>query len=337
MKTLLLLLTLTLPSLCFANQAVIPGRVFEFPADHNLHPNFQSEWWYVTANLKGENGKDYGAQFTLFSNTVDVAGQPQRIFFAHAALSSQTAFYHGERYARADMNHAGVTAQPWQAYIDHWSFDGSGTAPLPGQLTVVEPQFGYQLNLSQSPYFLLGEQGFSAKNASGSIASYYYNAPFININGFITLAGKTIKVSGEGWLDREWSSSLFNTANLQQNKNKIGWDWLSLHLNPQQALMLFRVHHPDETHVTGVVINKNGQQTPLKTKQINWMPKSYKSFNGAEYPISWTLDIPSQKIKLSINPINNNQFLNGTIPYWEGAVKTTGSHQAKGYLELFGY
>ena len=26
----------------------VPGKVFSFPADHGAHPDFRTEWWYVT-------------------------------------------------------------------------------------------------------------------------------------------------------------------------------------------------------------------------------------------------------------------------------------------------
>ena len=45
---------------------VLSGREFSFPEDHNIHPDFLTEWWYITANLLGEDGITYGAQFTLF-------------------------------------------------------------------------------------------------------------------------------------------------------------------------------------------------------------------------------------------------------------------------------
>src|SRR6476660_8991807 len=46
--------------------AVVPGKIFTFPADHGPHPEFRIEWWYVTANLRDAAGNAYGAQWTLF-------------------------------------------------------------------------------------------------------------------------------------------------------------------------------------------------------------------------------------------------------------------------------
>ena len=43
-----------------------PGVALKFPGDHGAHPGFRIEWWYLTANLEGPNGRAYGAQWTLF-------------------------------------------------------------------------------------------------------------------------------------------------------------------------------------------------------------------------------------------------------------------------------
>lgn len=321
---------------------VVPGRQFSFPQDHNLHERFQTEWWYVTANLKGEDGFAYGAQFTLFSNSIMIAGQPQRIYFAHAALSTPTDFFHAERYAKANMRLGGVESNPWQVFLDHWQFKGSKAVPLPGTLTVSEPKFAYNLNLSESPYFLQGDKGFSKKNTSGSQASYYYNAPFIKLKGDIKFNDKTVKVTGDAWFDREWSSGMFagrglNSAESNQLIGKIGWDWLALHLDEKTALMLYRVRSKDETFLSGAVMYASGKQQQLTASDINWQPTQYQDFDGHKYPIGWSLKVPSHQVDITVSAINKNQLMDGIIDYWEGAVKTTGSHESKGYLELFGY
>ncbi len=41
-------------------------RPFEFPLDHGPHPDYRSEWWYLTLDLHSAEGARYGAQFTLF-------------------------------------------------------------------------------------------------------------------------------------------------------------------------------------------------------------------------------------------------------------------------------
>jgi len=335
---LCLIIALLLPVADAADFAEVePGRQFSFPQDHNLHEGFQSEWWYVTANLQGDDGLSYGAQFTFFSNTLMVANQPQRIFLAHAALSTPTGFYHAERYAKANMGHAGLQQKPWRLFLDHWQFNGSNEAPLPGELVVSEPQFAYQLKLSDSPYFLQGEKGFSKKNHSGSLASYYYNAPFIKIDGILYFADKSVKVRGDAWFDREWSSNVLQGQKLgKTGGGNVGWDWLALHLDDKTALMLYRIRSGGETYLSGVLMTASGDQTPLAAGVIDWQATLWKTFKGQKYPLHWQLKIPDHNINLTLSPINDEQFMDGSIAYWEGAVQTDGSHTVRGYLEVFG-
>jgi len=309
---------------------VIPGRDFSFPQDHNIHAEFQTEWWYVTANLLGEDGLAYGAQFTLFRNNLLVGGKLHPIFFAHAALTTQTEFFYAERFARADMGHGGIESEPWLAFLDHWQFKGTGKNPLPGTLSVTEKDFSYKLRLSTSPYFLQGDNGFSKKSTDGLIASYYYSAPFLELNGQIQFNGKSVKVAGDAWFDREWSATSLTDGEL-------GWDWLALHLDADTALMLYRVGSAGENYLSGTIMKASGVQRRLSAIDIDWRPLEWAEFSDREYPIVWQLTIPSEDIELTIRPINNQQFLNATTQYWEGAVKTSGSHSVKGYLELFGY
>ena len=47
-----------------------PETALTFPADHGAHPDFRIEWWYLTATLHGDDGQDYGVQWTLFRSAL---------------------------------------------------------------------------------------------------------------------------------------------------------------------------------------------------------------------------------------------------------------------------
>ncbi|MBV6638383.1 MAG: iron ABC transporter permease, partial [Mameliella sp.] len=69
-----------------------PDPVFDFPADHGPHPDYRIEWWYVTANLAGPDGTDYGVQWTLFRSAL-APGEGEgwtspQVWFAHAAVTT---------------------------------------------------------------------------------------------------------------------------------------------------------------------------------------------------------------------------------------------------------
>src|ERR1700747_193133 len=82
-----------------------PGYRYKFPRDHFNHPDFQTEWWYYTGNLKSTNGKRFGFELTFFRQAISrgpakvTAWNVQDLYFAHLALSDLDGgkFYHAER------------------------------------------------------------------------------------------------------------------------------------------------------------------------------------------------------------------------------------------------
>ena len=64
--------------------------------------------------------------------------------------------------------------------------------------------------------------------------------------------------------------------------------------------------------------------------------------SGSRYPIAWQLDLPGQELTLRVHPYMQEQELNLTVRYWEGAVSVTGNQRGTtisgdGYVELTGY
>ena len=101
-----------------------------------------------------------------------------------------------------------------------------------------------------------GEAGFSVKSEAGQ-ASYYYSQPFYTLTGTLTLDGREVAVTGQGWLDREWSSAPL-TADQE------GWDWFALHLDGGAKLMVYRLRHRDApAFLAGTHVAPDGTPTPL--------------------------------------------------------------------------
>src|SRR5512140_2950041 len=109
--------------------AVVPGRMFSFPADHGPHPDYRIEWWYLTANLRDASGAAYGAQWTLFrqaarSGTQGEGWASQQLWMGHAAVTRADTHRSSEKFARGGIGQAGVEAKPFQAWIDNWQMRG---------------------------------------------------------------------------------------------------------------------------------------------------------------------------------------------------------------------
>jgi len=315
---------------------VVPGRVFSFPADHGPHPGFRIEWWYVTANLKDAEGREFGVQWTLFRSALNANPQQpgwanQTLWLGHAAVTSATAHHAAERYARGGVGQAGVELAPFNAWIDDWRFAGPSSSLDEVQLTARDKAFAYQLNLRATrPLVLQGEQGFSQKSEQGQ-ASYYYSQPFFQASGSLEIDGQTHQVSGPAWLDREWSSQPLTAS-------QTGWDWFSLHLDGGEQVMLYRMRQQDGApYVTGTWIDAQGHTQLLHGADLSLTPLDTVDVAGRKMPVRWSIKIPSKGLDITTMALNSQAWMGLRIPYWEGPVQLNGNRGGTGYLEMTGY
>jgi predicted secreted hydrolase len=310
-----------------------------FPRDHGAHPDFRVEWWYLTANLSGEDGADYGVQWTLFRSAMapgaDGPGWGNgQVWMAHAAATSAGAHRFAETFARGGVGQAGVEPAPFRAWIDDWSMTATaapGDAMAALRLEAGGEGFAYELTLAADrPPVPQGEAGFSVKSERGQ-ASYYYSQPFYAVSGTLTLDGREIAVRGQGWLDREWSS-----APLAADQE--GWDWFALHLEGGGKLMVYRLRHRDApAYLAGTVIAPDGTPTPLRPEEIVAAPSATATVAGRSLPVRWHVAVPGHGIAVDIEPLNAQSWMGTVYAYWEGPIRFAGSHAGVGYLELTGY
>jgi predicted secreted hydrolase len=320
--------------------SVVPGKKLVFPADHGPHPEFRIEWWYVTANLADVTGSAYGAQWTLFRQAMAPGAQQegwanQEIWMAHAAVTRADTHRFSETFARGGVGQAGVEATPFHAWIDAWQMRGregmNSDSLSPLELNAVGADFAYALRLeSDRAVVLQGEDGYSVKSEQGQ-ASYYYSQPFFKATGSVTIDDKPIEVAGQAWLDREWSSQPLAS-------DQTGWDWLSLHFDNGEKLMLFRLRKTDGHHfISGKWFSPDGNGRPIASSGLIMTPKSSTDIAGRSIPTSWDIAVPSSALTISCTPVNARCWMGTRFPYWEGPIRFSGSHNGVGYLEMTGY
>ncbi|EAR52924.1 hypothetical protein OG2516_10691 [Oceanicola granulosus HTCC2516] len=308
------------------------GYAFDFPADHGPHPGFRIEWWYVTANLDGADGATYGLQWTLFRSalTPDAAADgPGQLWMGHAAVTTETAHHMTERLSRGGIGTAGVVAEPFEAWIDEWRMAGPSFDDL--TLTAAGPDFAYDVALSaEGPLVLHGDAGFSVKSAAGQ-ASHYYSQPFYDVVGTLTLPDGEVAVTGQAWLDREWSSQPLAAE-------QIGWDWFSLSFEDGDKLMGFRLREADGGAFTAATwIGADGSAEALPDGRLAAEPLGVAEVAGREVPVRWRLTLAEKGLDVTVAALNEQAWMDSAFPYWEGPVTVTGSHAGRGYLEMTGY
>ncbi|MBB5515085.1 putative secreted hydrolase [Rubricella aquisinus] len=310
------------------------GLAFDFPADHGPHPTYRIEWWYLTATLTGADGRDYGVQWTLFRSALapeERAGwsSPQ-IWLGHAGLTTPEQHFVAERLARGGVGQAGVTASPFHAWIDDWAMQGPDLARRV-QVSATGADFAYDLSLTADhPIVPHGDEGYSVKSAAGQ-ASYYYSQPFYEVTGTLSLPDGPMVVTGQAWLDREWSSQPLAD-------DQLGWDWFSLSLEDGSRVMAFQLRQTDgRSYTSGTWITEDGSPTPLPDGAIAFTPLALSDVAGREIPTAWRVSIPSKGLEVDTTPLNTQSWMDTLFPYWEGPIRFSGTHQGRGYLEMTGY
>jgi predicted secreted hydrolase len=327
---------------------VTPGQPLQFPRDHAPHPDYRIEWWYLTANLSDRDGRPWGLQWTLFRQSLspEQAGEgwsSNQIWMAHAAITTPDGHYHEQRFSRGGIGQAGVNRIDedgyFNAWLDDWEWrsDSAGLFPASLRFSVGDRDVIVLLESGSEPV-LNGIAGYSQKSPQGQ-ASYYYSQPRIRVRGFASRGLDKTYLTGQGWLDREWSSQAL--ADNQQ-----GWDWFSLHLDGGDKLMVYQLRHDGGEHwLSGNWIDAEGDSRPLDGDEIRLQPeRSAKINTGAgetrELPMDWTITLPRQGRSWRVRPLYDQQWMGTSFPYWEGVVLVEdqqGNSAGVGYMELTGY
>jgi len=309
------------------------GTALRFPDDHGPHADYRIEWWYLTANLTGDDGRDYGVQWTLFRNALapeerDGWDSPQ-VWMGHAAITTPEAHHDAERFARGGIGQAGVIAKPFAAWIDEWTMDGPSLSDV--RVAAQGNDFAYELTLSaDGPFVLQGDAGFSVKSTDGQ-ASYYYSQPYYTASGVLELPEGPVTVSGTAWLDREWSSQPLAS-------DQTGWDWFSLNFDTGDKMMGFRLRSTERADFTAATwIAEGGAPTPFPDGAFEAIPLETTQVAGRAVPIKWQLRLPDRSVDIRVEAINPNAWMGTAFAYWEGPVRISGSHAGIGYLEMTGY
>lgn len=321
-------------------------KEFNFPEDHGAHPGYRHEWWYVTGNLSGEDGRHFGYELTFFrlamkpeteNDKTISAWKTPLAFAAHFAVTDVESddFEFFQRYSRGDGRLAGANQE--RVWLEDWSLDMSEDGWI---IKAADGEINIDLKLKAvKPAIFNGDRGLSQKSAEPGNATYYYSLPRLESSGTLEINGQSHEVSGLTWLDREWGTSALSSE--QQ-----GWDWYALHLSDGSDLMFYNLRNQDGSRhpfSAGSWVSADGEKTRLSADDLEVeVTDFWDSPLGGKYPSGWKLTLPDKNLELVIEPMIKNQELN-TIPrYWEGAVDVSGQRDGKtitgqGYVELTGY
>jgi predicted secreted hydrolase len=320
------------------------GVPLAFPGDEGAHPDFRSEWWYVTGWLADDRARQLGFQVTFFRSRPGVAEAStsrfaaKQLLFAHAALADpeRGRLVVDQRAARAGFDLAEAFGGRTAVRIDDWSLDQRGDTYA---AHVRARAFALDLTLdARTPPLLQGDGGLSSKGPDPLDASYYYSRPQLAVAGSMSTGERTTNVSGIAWLDHEWSSRYLM-------RGAVGWDWTGINFDDGGALMAFRIRDAREATMWagGAWRDADGKRQVLAPADVAFTARArWRSpRTNVEYPVSFRVRAGARDVVLE--PLFPDQELDARagvgVVYWEGAVRASvdGRPAGRGYLELTGY
>ena len=333
----------TLAGWCTSASA-LPAKILVFPPDRGAHPDFKTEWWYVTGHaLSGD--RPFGFQLTFFRSRVEstqaMASRfaAKQLLFAHAAITDVEGkkLWHDQRIARGGFGVAQASEADMNIKLRDWTLQADGNsykADLPAT------DFGLKLQFTETQNVLLqGKQGLSRKGPDEKQASYYYSQPQLTTTGSLRVKDKTFEVKGVAWLDHEWSQELLAPG-------ATGWDWIGMNLLDGSALTAFRLRDKEGNAVWdgGSFRPAKGELYIFSRGEVIFKPtRLWKSpLTQTSYPVEWIVRTPTDFY--TVKAVIDNQELDsrqstGAI-YWEGLselIDSNGKLVGRGYLEMTGY
>jgi predicted secreted hydrolase len=296
------------------------------------------EWWYHSGHLESESGREFGFHFVVFKAD-DGIGEPNLV--AQLGILDVETGEHYE-FSRAEAGMRQVGGGPMTIGIADWVY---GLLPIVGSHSFVanSGDFGLSLDLEAiSPLILHNEIGWLPTEAG---ATYYYSWPRQETVGQLILRGEKINVFGTSWFDHQWGDFFVLGK-------PAGWQWFALQLDDGGSLMITEARGIDGEVVDtyGTYMTPDGEVTHLTRENdgidLAVLGEWTSPDSGGTYPSGWSLVIDTLSLDLIINPVANDQEVQGGLAaastYWEGKAWIGGQQgglpiTGDAYVELSGY
>jgi len=304
----------------------------QIPAQDAFLPNEQVQWWYWNGHLQTEEGKRFGFEIVLFG-----FHDFHRIPVMHDQLvQAAITDVDGDSYAFEEFVEFVLPDRTKNGFNLSSGKDNKVTASGGGGSDHLHSEVGnYVLDLDLKSNTVAPHCGGGARPYAVGGYTYYYSRPRMQASGTLGIGGKSYKVTGTAWFDRQFGE-IYNAISQ-------GWQWFAIELEDNRQIMIYDFNGKDALLGTGSITDALGRTTDLAAHQFNitvldhWTSPATK----CTYPSGWEVTVEGQKF--NIQPLVKNQELRGRHKfwigpvYWEGACSVSGDVGGKAYVELNGY
>lgn len=303
----------------------------ELPRDESPH-EFQAEWWYFNLHLETADKRRFALHDVVFQ--IQQPETSRTLYVRQIGLTDADGEHSTAERARAASKPLPGSPGNFEIVMGDWNMQGEEGASYLLHASVGGYEYNFKL-ASTGPPLLHGGLGILDYHDAG--VTYYYTRPRLHASGsVITPGGETLKVTGLGWLDKQWGD--FQPVAVE-------WDWASIQLDDGTDLMLSLLYDRDGVPVENYATLRRpgGSPQTLKPDEFSFLPSGpeWRSIESrATYKIEWKVDIPAHGIHLTLRPLSENAEFRGTllpVTYWESGVDVTdetGQLVGQGFIEL---
>ncbi len=280
-----------------------------FPVDGGAHRDKPIEWWYLAANLSGQD-KKFNLAMCLFKNGAS--------FFKLTDLVEKKTYYQKFTILPADN----FSASKLDIRFGDNYFSESEPFKYALRFKNQEIDLDLKLNSTKKPLTIYNNTD-----------AFYYSQTRVEATVRVGLPDGTYQISGLAWTDREGFSYRISS--------QVGWRWVFSQLDNQTEFMwlnFFKPDSPEKALRMLLVYDQEEKRAVFRPGDFLWQDLSYwdEKKYGTRYPVKTRLEIPVLKASLDLNIDTADQRLEllGGIYEAGGTVSGSfGSSSVQGYLQ----
>lgn len=252
-----------------------------FPKNHASHPEQPLEVWSFTGEAETEDGNKYAYMYQLkrthemlrvFANIVNLNTQKEVLRYKHKRKISATSLSESEPIQWK----VGKAFMKYNAISDSWLFG------------ILNDENGFNFRLKGvRNYVLNGKEGYLVQGKDTKNFEASYSAQSMNINGHLTLDGKSIFVTGKNsWFEHRWGMVL-------SRHNATKYALITCRFNDNTGLMLYEWFGSEDFWPVRL---KTGTYQNALDKKILVSNFSLIKSTKTQH---WLISIPALKINIS--------------------------------------
>lgn len=169
-------------------------------------PDYQSEWWRLSASLTDSEGRLWGLEWALYrqldgKQAAGNAAQTSGMSLAHVGITTPDGEYHEQRFEHGSIVRAGNGAPSGTvaagAQVAGWEWVSKGAELFPARLS---------FSVGDRDLNLLLESVGGAEQLASTALDHGVSDPLIRVRGFVDQGASKTYLRGAGRLDREWQT-----------------------------------------------------------------------------------------------------------------------------------